>query len=316
MGSLFPPPIVNFIYAFNVPLFFIISGFLSKREESLAVCWNKCLVNLFVPYLILSFLHCIEFLLRHLSDGMWLWSVTAVMTGFHNLHDAPGCSNLWFVYTLIVIKLLFCAFGKTNKGVAGLVVMSVIGAIAYNASDCRMSWAVTDAFVAMPFFVTGNLLTYNLKNGYARLIDSICRLGAVSKALLTIMLITLTFVIAECNGFAKMFKGEYGNNFLLFLLAAVTGTMFVFVVSLWLRRYDLKAVRIISLGSLVILTYHKEFNHPMLKLIHNADMDAMSETVATFFGSIISLLAFIPIVMILQKIFPMVLGMSRAKKFK
>ena len=96
----------EFLYAFNVPLFFIISGYLTRREHSMALCWDKCLHNLVIPYFILSLIKVAGFILKHLDDGMWAWSLFGVTFGFHSINGASGCGNLWFVYALIVIKLV------------------------------------------------------------------------------------------------------------------------------------------------------------------------------------------------------------------
>ena len=54
-GHCFPDGGVSeFLYAFNVPLFFIISGYLTRREQSFGIFWDKCLHNLVIPYSILS----------------------------------------------------------------------------------------------------------------------------------------------------------------------------------------------------------------------------------------------------------------------
>jgi len=106
-GHCFPDGMSAFVYAFNVPVFFLISGYLTHQETSMKVCFEKTLHNLIIPYFILAFIKAAGYMFAHLSDGQWLWSVLAILGGFHELHDAYGCSNLWFVYTLILIKFIY-----------------------------------------------------------------------------------------------------------------------------------------------------------------------------------------------------------------
>lgn len=316
-GHCFPEGMDDFIYAFNVPLFFVISGYLSKRDEPLKTCWKKCLGNLIIPYFILSFLHCAGFIFKHISDGQFLWSIVAIFGGFHKLNGASGCSNMWFVYTLVITKLLFCAFGKTGKGIAAMTIISVIGAIAYNNMGYDVPWAVTNTLVAMPFFVIGNIISYNLNGKYEKTLNIIKEWRTPYKATACIVLVAVTYILSYYNGFAGMFTGNYGNNILLFFVAATTGIILVLILSLAMQGSKLTGgVRIVALGSLVILSFHRELNHPILKLIDNADMNIIAENIAMFLCALIVVIAFIPITLIVQRIFPIVLGSSRAKAFK
>ena len=67
---------------------------------------------------------------------------------------------------------------------------------------------------------------------------------------------------------------------------------------------------------MVILAFHRELNHPILKLIDKADMNIIAENIAMFLCALIVVTAFIPIILIVQRIFPIVLGASRAKELR
>lgn len=55
-GHCFPETMTNFVYAFNVPVFFLISGYLCKKEPTVKVCCIKlCIVWLYlIIYWLLS----------------------------------------------------------------------------------------------------------------------------------------------------------------------------------------------------------------------------------------------------------------------
>ena len=98
-GHCFPDGGVSeFLYAFNVPLFFIISGYLTRRETSMAVCWDKCLHNLVIPYFILSLIKVAGFILKHLDDGLWAWSLFGVTFGFHSINVVCLCPHCHKAY--------------------------------------------------------------------------------------------------------------------------------------------------------------------------------------------------------------------------
>lgn len=54
-GHCFPEGMSDFIYAFNVPVFFIISGYLTRRDETVKTCCGKMWDSLMLPYLVLAF---------------------------------------------------------------------------------------------------------------------------------------------------------------------------------------------------------------------------------------------------------------------
>ena len=64
----------------------------------------------------------------------------------------------------------------------------------------------------------------------------------------------------------------------------------------------------LSIGTIVILAYHQDVNHPLLKLVHQNHFNPLIEDVATFLCSVITLLAFIPIVYIISRYLPIVIG--------
>ena len=106
-GHFFPEGMSDFIYAFNVPVFFVISGYLTKENRGMRENAKKVAVGLAVPYILLALLKVAGFVFKHITDGKALWSLLYVVTGVHDYNGISGCNNLWFVYTLIIIKLFF-----------------------------------------------------------------------------------------------------------------------------------------------------------------------------------------------------------------
>ena len=86
----------------------------------------------------------------------------------------------------------------------------------------------------------------------------------------------------------------------------------LFPVPQELNGIDWKWVRISSLGSIVTLVFHRELLHTPIKLVKDSDMDIFSANLLLFLSSAIVLIAFVPIIMIVKRVFPVVLG-RRAK---
>ena len=237
-GHCFPEGMSGFIYAFNVPLFFIISGFLTKREESMKVCIQKTCNNLVIPYFILAFIKVAGYILKHLDDGQWLWSIIAVVGGFHKLHDASGCSNLWFVYTLIIIKILYQSFATGKAQMLTMSVLAFAGAIVYNACELDWMWSVTNVMLALPFFMLGNWFASYQKESFEKVFNYLKLKGV--KLIIPLIVITtvITYTVGYYNDSADLFQNQYGNNFILFIIGALSGSSMIFLYSVLLDNFN------------------------------------------------------------------------------
>lgn len=311
-GHCFPDGVSGFIYSFNVPVFFIISGFLTKREESMKVCVQKTCNGLVIPYLILAFIKVAGYIFKHLDDGQWIWSVVAILGGFHKLHDASGCSNLWFVYTLILIKFIYQIFVTGRVQMIAVSAIAVAGALVYNALGLDWVWSVTNVLLALPFFMLGNWLASYGRAEFDRLFASL-KASQLRAFLLLLLAVAVTGVAGRYNDSADMFQCQYGNYFILFVIGSLSGSFMVFLISVLLDRFDWRAVRITSMGTIVTLVFHRELLHSPLKMIKRSDWGIVPENIAMFVLSLAVLLAFIPIILIVKRVLPIVLG-RRAKK--
>lgn len=304
-GHCFPEGLCGFIYAFNVPVFFIISGYLCHREASFGKCFDKTLHNLIIPYFILAAIKVAGPVIKHIGDGEWIWSVAAVLGGFHSLNDAPGCSNLWFVYSLVIVKLLFQV--SSGKRDLALAMACLAGAVVYNdILHLEWRWAVSNCLLAYPFFIIGNSLRD--KDIVQRLVIS-ARQYRYGAALAAALLIAVTYIVGTQNGQAKLYMGQYANNIVLFAIGALTGSMAVFVLSALLDGVRLKITRVISSGTIVILVFHRELLHPLLKEIGKTDTSSLlTVNTLVFVSAVIVVMAFYPIILLVKRFIPIVLG--------
>ncbi len=304
-GHCFPEGLCGFIYAFNVPVFFIISGYLCHREASFGKCFDKTLHNLIIPYFILAAIKVAGPVIKHIGDGEWIWSVAAVLGGFHSLNDAPGCSNLWFVYSLVIVKLLFQV--SSGKRDIALAMACLAGAVVYNdILHLEWRWAVSNCLLAYPFFIIGNSLRD--KDILQRLVTS-ARQYRYGAALAAALLIAVTYIVGTQNGQAKLYMGQYANNIVLFAIGALTGSMAVFVLSALLDGVRLKITRVISSGTIVILVFHRELLHPLLKEIGKTDTSSLlTVNILVFVSAVIVVMAFYPIILLVKRFIPIVMG--------
>lgn len=256
------------------------------------------------------------YIIKHITDGEYITSLIAIITGFHSLDGAPGAKNLWFVYTLILIKIIYQITRKDKKNLFILSFISVIGTIIYNKYSIDISWAFINIFPAMLFFIFGNLLSSQLKNSFEKFHTYIKK---TSKSLLIIgclLSAVFTYILSQYNGEVWMYTAGYGNYITLFYLTGIVGSLGLYLTAMLFDKIKSTHCIILSVGSIIILTFHRELNHPLLKLIKVLNIkDSPSFDIATLLASAIVLLLFIPILNICKRIFPFLFG-SRIKKAK
>ena len=307
-GHCFPDGMSEFIYAFNVPVFFIISGYLAHTEPSWRVCVSKCWRTLALPYLVLALIKCAGYMLRHISDGQWLWSLGAVLGGFHSLHGVEGCGNLWFVYTLIIVKLLYQASEGRRSVVITLSALLLTCAVCYNHSGYEWRWALTNTCLAFPAFVVGRACSSSCKGAFDRFVALVNRTPYALTAATVLLLAAATYVVGRFNGSAQLYMGLYGHHLALFALGALAGSLMVLLISLMLDHLRSSVVRIISSGTILILVFHRDLLHPFLKMIDNAQLPLLPENLLIFALCVAVLLVFVPIILVVRRLAPFLLG--------
>ena len=122
-----------------------------------------------------------------------------------------------------------------------------------------------------------------------------------------LLLILIVYAVSDYNGQAKMYMNMYGNSLLLFIVAALCGSAAIFVLSFLLNQYSSKLLRAISSGTILILVFHRELLHPLLKCIGHQEFGVYMSDFLMAMSSILVLIAFYPLILIVKKFFPRVL---------
>mgnify|MGYP000868620965 CR=1 FL=1 len=110
LGHFFPKG-NEYIYVFSVPVFFLISGFLSKKEKDIKTSLRKIWYNLFVPMILLSLISFAIMSTINLVKGEFSYTYLyqyplAIILGMQGGIKCGGLGACWFVYTLIVLKIM------------------------------------------------------------------------------------------------------------------------------------------------------------------------------------------------------------------
>lgn len=147
----------NFITSFNMPMFFIISGYLfSKSEKSTAELYKGKTMRILIPYLFtMLILVCVKLVLPpSLSYN------SAVFGGYKSLIINALCygGDRWFVYTLFIIflQLIPIRTWLKKKWLSGVLIAISIGVCSFVKLPTLL--ALDKVFYYVVFFIAGYML--------------------------------------------------------------------------------------------------------------------------------------------------------------
>lgn len=296
----------RYIYVFSVPLFFLISGFLSKHEITKSFFWRKLWHNLIIPTIIICVINVVIIPLIFSSYQHIDLSCSNIRRLL--LYPIIGMQNIldtcWFVYTLILLKVIH-QYIKNIWWRWFITVPFLFCSYLYNHIDMTIFHpllknpnAIANVFVAYPFYVLGDSL-----QKYKQLLNDYH-----NKSILFTCFVICLFVVYICgthNDYVWMYKGAYGDNMLLFLIGGIAGSAAIFCIAKSIGSSP-NAVITISKGTIIILGFNKHFISLFQYLVQ-------LPPIIDYISALLILILFIPIITIMEKKFPIILGKSRIK---
>lgn len=296
----------EFLYVFNVPAFFILSGFLSKKEENTVIFWKKTWWNLIVPmclYFVITTL--VQFgvqIMKGTFEVNYLYKAPLLgLIGMQGQnYEAGGLKAMWFVYTLIICKMLL-QYSPNKYNTIYLAVLNVVFLCAswvlhHYEVVCYNS--IVNVLLAMPFYTIG----FSLR----QFRDKFSNLSMYWMPLIVTIGILGVYYCGVHNDTVMLYKCSYGSNLFLCIIGAICGTAAIYGLSMPVKRYVYNAVRIVGGGTLVILGLH-------FVIIQTLNQFLRIHGSWLYFESFIILITFVPIILFVEKHLPLLYGKYRNK---
>lgn len=284
-----------YLYVYSVQVFCVISGFLYKKSPNWKVCVKKCFWQLLVPTIIMSTLMHLEAYFRCMALGLqydisWPWFFEWLLLG-HRWCMGP----CWYFYSLIVIRLIMQVLPEKKWIYVFLFIMLSGGAIYLHVIGFKASNSNINVLLCMPFFLIGVFLKpwksiFNNMHNY------------LIEGLLLIISVVWVILCGNYNGYVWMYLNGFGNNYVLYILGGLAGTCMLYVMSIWLCRLSYhEMVQTLSKGSILIIGLHIIIVRRLTEL---PDRIWVEDLVF----AVLILLSFVPIVKVVDLLFPMLLG--------
>ena len=280
-----------YVFAFNVPVFFILSGFLFKEDQPGPVFWRKLWNQLVLPMLCIGLFYnaylILNDALHHRLALSRFWFPIGMLAG-----EQSCLATGWFIYTLVLLKIL----SRYVKGNLFRILLALVFlAVAYWVAPAIQSHEMQNAILAVPlsypFFVMGHLVKSSRVTE-----KTVPWWGCLAGTLLSAIILFLT---VRANGPVFIYTFTYGNSLFLCLLGGMAGTCLLYFVSRFFER-PVKWIKTISVGAVLVMGYHI---YPILFYRYFVNKNPLD-----VFAAVAILLLFIPITRFCVRYVPWVVG--------
>ena len=306
----------NILYIFHMPLFFLVSGYLTKYEKDCTFkeYLKKKSKAILIPYFIFSILcfiywFIIERRIRHQMDVSVIKVLLNIPLGFINDKYLLPNIVLWFLPCLFISEILFYMIRKIkNKYIQYLIeiIIFIVGIILCNFKII-LPFGIETAFVSLLFLSIGNI--------YGKFEEKIN-----SKKYIIIPVILIFYILAYVyNGGISMLGHKYGIPY-LFVLGAISGTGIIYLISSLLENTKIVNKSLVFLGknSLTIMLCHDPIKRIIVKVVSviiKIDDELIRNTLTgSFIITILIILVMIQMIIIINKYLPFIVGKKRISK--
>ena len=219
-------PLVTIIYAFHMPLFFMISGatFRVERYATLAECALDKARKLLVPYVLL---YVVNLPLWYLANRVLYYhpvELSQLLVGFFTANHRIGAMSqaaLWFLRTLFVTSVLFWWLADLARrgrlplrfSMPALLLVGILLSVFYRH---HVAWHLTTVPIATVFYWLG----HEFMRHRAGIVHWFGTDGQPRKfAAWVLVLVAIGVAAALANGKVSMHCNSYGNFALMFVAA-------------------------------------------------------------------------------------------------
>ena len=310
--------IINWIYSFHVPLFFIISGFLHHQSPNFKDFIIKNFKALIVPYfffyIICWFLEIpvkqikvfLDFSIHDLLLKPFFGMI--LMEGSHSSYSMMMDIPLWFIISLFWVKILFFlinkVFGTKNYFLISMLI-SLIFAYLLKQNNIFI-FSIDSSLVVLIFYAFGYLFKSLIEKQNFNFTK-------ITNFLLFIVLIFISFYLTSVNGFVDTNRMNFGNYvFIYFVNALICFFSFYFLFKNFTSIPNL--ISNISKSTLTILAIHCFFNYLINKIFFQIPKTNFYPLPIAVIISIFSLLLSYLFHVFIEKYFPFILGRFNSYK--
>ena len=294
----------QFIYAFHIPAFFIISGYLYKPHH-----WLKTLKSFLIPIIFYSIINFIVYATPKLISGNLETENLGLRIFLPYFLDEmpPGIESLSLVKGMwFIIVLMFCRFiigdihffynpiKKYRVLIIAICILWILFEQISGYQNPLWKYKLYKIISCLPFVLTGTIIKDKIS--VEHITAKMCLVWAA-------LFIFISFIQGKCD----LYTIEYGITYPLFFINATIGSLILFKS---LSHFSPKNwIKVLSIGTLFILGCHIFLRNWIMAIMSKCGINIDHNFNAILVGVIIILICYYPI-SLLKQYKPILLGKS------
>lgn len=293
-GHFFPGGYVSaFLFSFNVPLFFMISGYLCKKQYPIFILLKKLLPIILLYLIICTLNYGINLLYAIVNERATephFYDFIIGILGGATFYKG----TMWFVYTLIITRVIHNTFLK-HKEMLILISIICLLAVCY-IPFMKSDNAIKAVALAFPFFEIGFFLNSRCGDVIYKKIK-LCR--PIFMLPFVILFMAVLYIAGRYNGIPHIYMNDYGNSLFVLMICSVIGYYMTMILSLYIISISTKKMddffNIMARANIIILGFHGLLIPIIQGLISSITSNKLSIFVLQFLGAIMIMLILYPI---------------------
>ena len=298
----------SYITSFHMPLFFFISGFLTKKEYMSKTTLKKYWHTLIIPYLLYNVIFypywAIRFTIDHPTTE-WFDFIKPIIGTIMLQLKLPFTDYLngvtWFISSLLVMKIILSICNKYKIGNYIIIFLIIATGLFYIVNEFYLfvSTLTPVSFIkCFPFFFLGYYCRQK------ELISEKSKKSDIAFCILCLIIGVITYAFIR----QKYSIPLYGISYWIMCTSSIGG--FLSLCKL-LDGFKLMIIENISIGTIVIMGLHWMFigttNYAILKLLHLKGGITYPPFIVFLLALIFVALEY-PIILLFKNNFPFLLG--------
>lgn len=315
-----PDNLFNFIGSFHLPVLLIISGYLLNINSDFKTFAKKKMQSLIIPYFVFSV---ITFLFWYFIDQRFSSDILPKETVWDYLigifSGIPSEKYLGFNIPMWYLLSLFCAlmllYGilhlKKYLSLLLIIVCGILGFLLQYFEVPALIFGINVSLFSIIFIYLGIIL----KNH--NIIEKIDKKPIWIKLLFSLIFFAIAYFSSQLNGESSRvyyYLCRY-NNYLLFFLSAITGSSAVILLSLCIPKT--RILKFFGRNTIIIMSLHlicfTLIKGIQVYVLHIPLGTTSSLLWVNFIYVLCVFLLLTPVIFIMNKYFPILLGRKRKK---
>lgn len=312
-----PKEPVNFIYAFHMPLFFFISGFIfnpSKFSSQFDFVKRRS-KQLIIPYFgfsIITYLFWYFIGRKFGNDATEQISPLTPLKGIFYATDTNNylihCGSLWFLPCLYLTEIVFFSiYNKISKW-AFIFILLIINYTIHYFKTSLLPLSLNTLASSLIFYAFG----FNFKKE----LNFVNTIPSKIKALVFMLLILFVYFSSNYFGRVDLSSDNY-NNYAMFIINGLFGILMIIIVAQLISKKLAMPIllKTLSQNTLIILAFHEI----VTSILKGVSLFIFKIPIETFKNnlylnlilSLVCLLSLFPIIQILSKYMPILIGKTK-----